>query len=111
MQIINDFHSARQWGETKVYGPCIRRTRIGFSVPPSKNVGTAAFLIPSFFFFFVISDQPEFNQIDQILLKQSHTAAVTFILEAVKQNADQSTIRYETAHRAFTVHPVCRWWL
>lgn len=62
-------------------------------------------------FFFVISDQPEFNQIDQILLKQSHTAAVTFILEAVKQNADQSTIRYETAHRAFTVHPVCRWWL
>lgn len=108
MQIINDFHSARQCGETN--GPCIRRTRIGFSVPPSKNVVTAAFLIPSFWFF-VISDQPEFNQIDQILLKQSHTAAVTFILEAVKQNADQSTIRYETAHRAFTVHPVCRWWL
>ncbi|XP_012773430.1 COMM domain-containing protein 3 isoform X2 [Maylandia zebra] len=39
-----------------------------------------------------VLDQPEFNQIDQILLKQSHTAAVTFILEAVKQNADQSTI-------------------
>ncbi|KAF3703500.1 COMM domain-containing protein 3 [Channa argus] len=39
-----------------------------------------------------ILDQPELKQIDQILLKQSHTAATTFILEAVKQNADKSTI-------------------
>ncbi|KAF7668132.1 hypothetical protein LDENG_00031170 [Lucifuga dentata] len=37
-------------------------------------------------------DQPELKQMDQILLKQSHTAATTFILEAVKQNADKSTI-------------------
>ncbi|XP_071775599.1 polycomb complex protein BMI-1-A isoform X2 [Centroberyx gerrardi] len=39
-----------------------------------------------------VLDQPELKQIDQILLKQSHTAATTFILEAVKQNADKSTI-------------------
>uniref|UniRef100_A0A3B4TF08 COMM domain-containing protein 3 n=1 Tax=Seriola dumerili TaxID=41447 RepID=A0A3B4TF08_SERDU len=39
-----------------------------------------------------VLDQPEFKRIDQILLKQSHTAATTFILEAVKQNADKSTI-------------------
>lgn len=41
----------------------------------------------------VVTDQPELRQIDQILLKQTHTAATTFILEAVKQNADKSTIR------------------
>ncbi|TMS09164.1 COMM domain-containing protein 3 [Larimichthys crocea] len=39
-----------------------------------------------------VLDQPELKQIDQILLKQCHTAATTFILEAVKQNADKSTI-------------------
>ncbi|XP_070842166.1 COMM domain-containing protein 3 [Chaetodon trifascialis] len=39
-----------------------------------------------------VLDQPELKQVDQILLKQSHTAATTFILEAVKQNADKSTI-------------------
>ncbi|XP_038582430.1 COMM domain-containing protein 3 [Micropterus salmoides] len=39
-----------------------------------------------------VLDHPELKQIDQILLKQSHTAATTFILEAVKQNADKSTI-------------------
>ncbi|XP_051266832.1 COMM domain-containing protein 3 isoform X2 [Dicentrarchus labrax] len=39
-----------------------------------------------------VLDQPELKQIDQILLKQSHAAATTFILEAVKQNADKSTI-------------------
>ncbi|KAM9337623.1 COMM domain-containing protein 3 [Symphorus nematophorus] len=39
-----------------------------------------------------VLDQPELKQIDQILLKQTHTAATTFILEAVKQNADKSTI-------------------
>ncbi|KAG8009398.1 COMM domain-containing protein 3 [Nibea albiflora] len=39
-----------------------------------------------------VLDQPELKQIDQILLKQCHTAATTFILEAVKLNADKSTI-------------------
>ncbi|XP_029935825.1 LOW QUALITY PROTEIN: uncharacterized protein LOC115379240 [Myripristis murdjan] len=39
-----------------------------------------------------ILDQPELKHIDQIVLKQSHAAATTFILEAVKQNADKSTI-------------------
>lgn len=38
-------------------------------------------------------EQPELKNIDQILVKQSHTAATTFILEAVKHNADKSTIR------------------
>lgn len=37
-------------------------------------------------------EQPELKNIDQILVKQSHTAATTFILEAVKHNADKSTI-------------------
>ncbi|XP_029313500.1 COMM domain-containing protein 3 [Cottoperca gobio] len=39
-----------------------------------------------------VLDQPELKQLDQIVLKQSHTAATTFILEAVKQSADKSTI-------------------
>ncbi|KAM8730856.1 COMM domain-containing protein 3 [Acanthopagrus schlegelii] len=39
-----------------------------------------------------VLDQPELKRLDQILLKQSHTAATTFILEAVKQSADKSTI-------------------
>ncbi|XP_029385348.1 polycomb complex protein BMI-1-A [Echeneis naucrates] len=39
-----------------------------------------------------VLDQPELKRIDQILLKQSHAAAATFILEAVKQNADKSLI-------------------
>ncbi|XP_026218685.1 COMM domain-containing protein 3 [Anabas testudineus] len=39
-----------------------------------------------------VLDQSELKQVDQILLKQSHTAATTFILEAVKQNADKSAI-------------------
>ncbi|XP_026147841.1 COMM domain-containing protein 3 [Mastacembelus armatus] len=39
-----------------------------------------------------VLDQSELKQIDQIQLKQSHTAATTFILEAVKQNADRSMI-------------------
>ena len=38
-------------------------------------------------------DQPELKHIDQILVKRAHTAAATFILEAVKQNADSSTLR------------------
>ncbi|CAJ1082329.1 COMM domain-containing protein 3 [Xyrichtys novacula] len=39
-----------------------------------------------------VLDQPELKHIDQILLKQTHTAATTFILEAVKHNSDKSTI-------------------
>ncbi|XP_041824251.1 COMM domain-containing protein 3 [Melanotaenia boesemani] len=39
-----------------------------------------------------VLDQSELKHIDRILLKQIHTAATTFILEAVKQNADKSTI-------------------
>ncbi|KAI4806940.1 COMM domain-containing protein 3 [Pseudochaenichthys georgianus] len=39
-----------------------------------------------------VLDQAELKQVEQIALKQSHTAATTFILEAVKLNADKSTI-------------------
>uniref|UniRef100_A0A671N7U6 COMM domain-containing protein 3 n=1 Tax=Sinocyclocheilus anshuiensis TaxID=1608454 RepID=A0A671N7U6_9TELE len=35
---------------------------------------------------------PELRHIDQTTLKQCHTAATTFILECVKQNADKPTI-------------------
>lgn len=35
---------------------------------------------------------PELKHIDQSTLKHCHTAATTFILEGVKQNADKSTI-------------------
>uniref|UniRef100_A0A671MN97 COMM domain-containing protein 3 n=1 Tax=Sinocyclocheilus anshuiensis TaxID=1608454 RepID=A0A671MN97_9TELE len=35
---------------------------------------------------------PELKHIDQTTLKHCHTAATTFILEGVKQNADKSTI-------------------
>lgn len=35
---------------------------------------------------------PELKHIDQSTLKYCHTAATTFILEGVKQNADKSTI-------------------
>uniref|UniRef100_A0A667XG36 COMM domain-containing protein 3 n=1 Tax=Myripristis murdjan TaxID=586833 RepID=A0A667XG36_9TELE len=63
-----------------------------------------------------ILDQPELKHIDQIVLKQSHAAATTFILEAVKQNADKSTIsscleeitfsaeRIEIFHSAYQKH-------
>uniref|UniRef100_A0A3Q1IMX4 COMM domain-containing protein 3 n=1 Tax=Anabas testudineus TaxID=64144 RepID=A0A3Q1IMX4_ANATE len=63
-----------------------------------------------------VLDQSELKQVDQILLKQSHTAATTFILEAVKQNADKSAIsscleeltfsseRIEIFYSAYQVH-------
>uniref|UniRef100_A0A8C1U423 COMM domain-containing protein 3 n=1 Tax=Cyprinus carpio TaxID=7962 RepID=A0A8C1U423_CYPCA len=38
------------------------------------------------------SRHPELRHIDQTTLKHCHTAATTFILEGVKQNADKSTI-------------------
>ncbi|XP_076868921.1 COMM domain-containing protein 3 [Brachyhypopomus gauderio] len=40
----------------------------------------------------VVLDHPELKNIDQALLKHCHVAAASFILEAVKQNADKSTI-------------------
>uniref|UniRef100_A0A3Q3J539 COMM domain-containing protein 3 n=1 Tax=Monopterus albus TaxID=43700 RepID=A0A3Q3J539_MONAL len=63
-----------------------------------------------------VLDQPKLKPIDQILLKQSHYALTTFILEAVKHNADQSTIsscledltfgpeRIETFYSTYQVH-------
>ncbi|KAK3515876.1 hypothetical protein QTP70_034741 [Hemibagrus guttatus] len=39
-----------------------------------------------------VFEYPELKNIDQALLKHCHTAATTFILEVVKQNADKSTI-------------------
>ncbi|XP_015462734.2 COMM domain-containing protein 3 isoform X1 [Astyanax mexicanus] len=39
-----------------------------------------------------VSGHPALKNIDQALLKHCHVAATTFILEAVKQNADKSTI-------------------
>ncbi len=40
-----------------------------------------------------LAGHPELRHIDQTTLKHCHTAATTFILEGVKQNADKSTIR------------------
>nr|XP_043891599.1 uncharacterized protein LOC122775599 [Solea senegalensis] len=53
-----------------------------------------------------VLDQPELKQIDQILLKQTHTAATTFILEAVKHNADKSTISSCLEELAFSAERV-----
>uniref|UniRef100_A0A3Q0QUF1 COMM domain-containing protein 3 n=1 Tax=Amphilophus citrinellus TaxID=61819 RepID=A0A3Q0QUF1_AMPCI len=53
-----------------------------------------------------VLDQPELKQVDQILLKQSHTAATTFILEAVKQNADKSTISSSLEELTFSAERV-----
>uniref|UniRef100_A0A8C6NS53 COMM domain containing 3 n=1 Tax=Nothobranchius furzeri TaxID=105023 RepID=A0A8C6NS53_NOTFU len=39
-----------------------------------------------------VLDQPELKSIDRVQLKQIHTAATTFILEGVKQNADKSAV-------------------
>ncbi|XP_027032581.1 COMM domain-containing protein 3 [Tachysurus fulvidraco] len=39
-----------------------------------------------------VFDYPELKNNDQALLKHCHVAATTFILEAVKQNADRSTV-------------------
>ncbi|KAJ0023000.1 hypothetical protein NQD34_015134 [Periophthalmus magnuspinnatus] len=39
-----------------------------------------------------VLDHPELKNLDQILVKQSHTAVVTFILECVKLNTDKSTL-------------------
>ncbi|KAM9332613.1 polycomb complex protein BMI-1-A [Pholidichthys leucotaenia] len=39
-----------------------------------------------------VLDVPELRRVDQILLKSVHTAATTLILEAVRQDADRSTI-------------------
>ncbi|XP_078136596.1 COMM domain-containing protein 3 isoform X2 [Sander vitreus] len=53
-----------------------------------------------------VLDQPELKQIDQILLKQGHTAATTFILEAVKHNADKSAISSCLEELAFSAERI-----
>ncbi|XP_047424715.1 polycomb complex protein BMI-1-A [Mugil cephalus] len=53
-----------------------------------------------------ILDQPELKQIDKILLKQIHTAAITFILEAVKHNADKSTISSSLEELTFSAERI-----
>ncbi|XP_069561674.1 COMM domain-containing protein 3 isoform X2 [Brachyistius frenatus] len=53
-----------------------------------------------------VLDQPELKQVDQILLKQVHTAATTFILEAVKQNADKSTISSSLEELTFSAEKI-----
>uniref|UniRef100_A0A3P8UCV2 COMM domain-containing protein 3 n=1 Tax=Amphiprion percula TaxID=161767 RepID=A0A3P8UCV2_AMPPE len=53
-----------------------------------------------------VLDHPELKQIDQILLKQVHTAATTFILEAVKQNADKSTISSSLEELTFSAEKI-----
>lgn len=69
------------------------------SVAANKNEvieAVSAAMLASFFspvYVPLVADRPELKQIDQILVKQSHAATVTFILEAVKQNADKSTVR------------------
>ncbi|KAA8580863.1 hypothetical protein FQN60_013821 [Etheostoma spectabile] len=55
---------------------------------------------------FVLPDQPELKHVDQILLKQSHTAATTFILEAVKHNADRSAISSCLEELAFSAERI-----
>lgn len=57
------------------------------------NAADRSALSYTLFVFVCLIDQPELKQIDQILVKQSHAAATTFILEAVKLNADNTTIR------------------
>ncbi|KAM9775192.1 COMM domain-containing protein 3 [Syngnathus typhle] len=37
-------------------------------------------------------DEPQLKQVERVLLKRVHAATTTFILEAVRQNADESTI-------------------
>ncbi|XP_061523044.1 polycomb complex protein BMI-1-A-like [Phycodurus eques] len=39
-----------------------------------------------------LPDEPEVKQVERVLLKRMHAATTTFILEAVRQNADESTI-------------------
>ncbi|AWP20771.1 putative COMM domain-containing protein 3 isoform 4 [Scophthalmus maximus] len=53
-----------------------------------------------------VLDQPELKQVDQILLKQTHTAAATFILEAVKHNADRSTISSSLEELTFSAERI-----
>ncbi|XP_034718745.1 COMM domain-containing protein 3 isoform X1 [Etheostoma cragini] len=53
-----------------------------------------------------VLDEPELKQIDQILLKQSHTAATTFILEAVKHHADKSAISSCLEELAFSAERI-----
>lgn len=92
MQISIDSHSSRECGEHEYRSvqanssveniKCCRSSRHN---PPHHHHHPSSLS--------VVTDGPELKQVDQILLKQAHTAAATFILEAVRQNADRSTIR------------------
>ncbi|XP_072234348.1 COMM domain-containing protein 3 [Leuresthes tenuis] len=53
-----------------------------------------------------VLDQPELKRIDRIQLKQIHTAAATFILEAAKQNADRSTISSSLEELTFSTERI-----
>nr|XP_057916249.1 COMM domain-containing protein 3 [Doryrhamphus excisus] len=49
-----------------------------------------------------VLDEPELKQVDPVLLKSIHAAVVTFILEAVRQNADKSTISSSLEELSFS---------
>ncbi|KAF6722903.1 COMM domain-containing protein 3 [Oryzias melastigma] len=53
-----------------------------------------------------VLDLPELKHVDKILLKQIHAAATTFILEAVKHNADKSTISSSLEELTFNTERV-----
>uniref|UniRef100_A0A3P9IE67 COMM domain-containing protein 3 n=1 Tax=Oryzias latipes TaxID=8090 RepID=A0A3P9IE67_ORYLA len=53
-----------------------------------------------------VLDLPELKHLDKILLKQIHAAATTFILEAVKHNADKSTISFSLEELTFNTERV-----
>lgn len=93
MQIIIDFHSARQSAEQEYGSQIWGRLHLYQSNASARSAEGEGCRAASSHRVLVVTDQPELRQIDQILLKQTHTAATTFILEAVKQNADKSTIR------------------
>uniref|UniRef100_A0A8C7ZAY7 COMM domain-containing protein 3 n=1 Tax=Oryzias sinensis TaxID=183150 RepID=A0A8C7ZAY7_9TELE len=53
-----------------------------------------------------VLDLPELKHLDKILLKQIHAAATTFILEAVKHNADKSTISFSLEELTFNTERI-----
>uniref|UniRef100_A0A3P9MJK2 COMM domain-containing protein 3 n=1 Tax=Oryzias latipes TaxID=8090 RepID=A0A3P9MJK2_ORYLA len=87
MQISIDFHSARQSRK-----------------PASGSQHLSILLLLLLFFFY--TDLPELKHLDKILLKQIHAAATTFILEAVKHNADKSTISFSLEELTFNTERV-----
>ncbi|XP_013863892.1 COMM domain-containing protein 3 [Austrofundulus limnaeus] len=53
-----------------------------------------------------VLDEPELKHVDRIQLKQIHSAATTFILEAVKQNADRSAISSSLEELTFSAERI-----